>query len=185
MDYDFFWWVTLTLIYRDPWLTTMPGVTAEGIFPPPPSLRVSATVLRSPFSSPPGESWTIKDGNGWNMSSNGKSLRNCRTKCWFCCLPCLIAGTIIWSLAICGCDSFGLHQNAWFYHRPWTHVSKQTHQNWWLNHKWVPKNMVTAPVRGRVFMLIAFAPMKSIASKTQGFCTFWLKSFMNLENKTL
>jgi hypothetical protein len=31
------------------------------------------------------------------------------------------------------------------------------------------KNTVTAPVRGRVFMLIAFAPMKSIASKTQGF----------------
>lgn len=76
----FFGWVTLTLIYRDPWLTTMPGVTAEGIFPPPPSLRVSATVLRSPFSSPPGEawpgdeSWTIKDGNGWNMSSNGKII---------------------------------------------------------------------------------------------------------------
>jgi len=34
------------------------------------------------------------------------------------------------------------------------------------------KHAVTAPVRGRVFMLIAFAPMKSIASKTQGFCTF-------------
>ena len=48
-----------------------------------------------------------------------------------------------------------------------------------------PKNMVTAPVRGRAFMFIAFAPMKSIASKTQGFCTFWLKSIMNLENKTL
>ena len=28
------------------------------------------------------------------------------------------------------------------------------------------ENLVTAPVRGRAFMLIAFAPMKSISSKT-------------------
>ena len=74
MGYVFFGWVTLTLIYRDPRLTTMP-----------PSLRFSATVLRSPFSSPPeawpgDESWTIKDGNGWNMSSNGKIIEKLQNK---------------------------------------------------------------------------------------------------------
>jgi len=171
MDYDFFWWVTLTLIYRDPWLTTMPGVTAEGIFPPPPSLRVSATVLRSPFSSPPGESWTIKDGNGWNMSSNGKIIEKLQNKM----LILLLAMFDCWNYNMISGDLW--LRLVWFASKCMVLSSSlntciQTHQNWWLNHKWVPKNMVTAPVRGRVFMLIAFAPMKSIASKTQGFCTF-------------
>lgn len=119
---------------RDPRWTT--GCLQVFEFPPPFFEVLFLRLLGHGQVTKAGQSKTEMDGTCHRM---GKSLRNCRTKCWFCCLPCLIAGTNMISGDLW--LRFVWFASKWMVLSSSLNTCIQTHQNWWLNHKWVPKNM--------------------------------------------